>query len=90
MQENYSAGVKHYDQEEYVLAIESLERALRGYYTADVECRVMCEGPQRFEEYEYLEYKADLYEAIAGEVSNQSPCPFKTQDMYVPWLLGCF
>uniref|UniRef100_A0A8C0IMK9 procollagen-proline 3-dioxygenase n=1 Tax=Chelonoidis abingdonii TaxID=106734 RepID=A0A8C0IMK9_CHEAB len=58
-------GVRHYDQEEYALAIESLERALRGYYTADVECRVMCEGPQRFEEYEYLEYKADLYEAIA-------------------------
>uniref|UniRef100_A0A8C0IMH6 procollagen-proline 3-dioxygenase n=1 Tax=Chelonoidis abingdonii TaxID=106734 RepID=A0A8C0IMH6_CHEAB len=63
--ENYSTGVRHYDQEEYALAIESLERALRGYYTADVECRVMCEGPQRFEEYEYLEYKADLYEAIA-------------------------
>ncbi|EMP37653.1 Prolyl 3-hydroxylase 2 [Chelonia mydas] len=72
--ENYSAGVKHYDQEEYVLAIESLERALRGYYTADVECRVMCEGPQRFEEYEYLEYKADLYEAIADHYMQILVC----------------
>lgn len=32
-----------------------------------MECRALCEGPQRFEEYEYLGYKAGLYEAIAGK-----------------------
>uniref|UniRef100_A0A8C8SKC1 procollagen-proline 3-dioxygenase n=1 Tax=Pelusios castaneus TaxID=367368 RepID=A0A8C8SKC1_9SAUR len=72
--EDYSAGVKLYDEEEYALAIESLERALNGYYAADVECRVLCEGPQRFEEYDYLEYKADLYEAIADHYMQILMC----------------
>lgn len=68
LQEDYSAGVRHYDKEEYELAIEFLERALRGYYSEDEDCQIMCEGPQRFEEHEYLDYKAGLYEAIAGEI----------------------
>lgn len=68
LQEDYSAGVRHYDKEEYELAVEFLERALKGYYIEDEDCQIMCEGPQRFEEHEYLEYKAGLYEAIAGEI----------------------
>lgn len=68
LQEDYSAGVRHYDKEEYDLAIEFLERALKGYYSEDEDCQIMCEGPQRFEEHEYLDYKAGLYEAIAGEI----------------------
>lgn len=67
LQEAYSAGVKHYEREEYGPAIEQLERALEEYYTADEECRVLCEGPQRFAEHEFLDYQADLYEAVAGE-----------------------
>uniref|UniRef100_K7GAA7 procollagen-proline 3-dioxygenase n=1 Tax=Pelodiscus sinensis TaxID=13735 RepID=K7GAA7_PELSI len=72
--EDYSAGVKHYDEEEYVPAIKRMERALKGYYTADVECRALCEGPQRFEEYEYLEYQAGLYEAIADHYMQILVC----------------
>lgn len=68
LQEDYSAGVRHYDREEYELAIELLERALQGYYSEDEDCQLMCEGPQRFEEHEHLDYKAGLYEAIAGEI----------------------
>lgn len=68
LQEDYSAGVRHYDKEEYELAIQFLERALEGYYSEDEDCQIMCEGPQRFEEHEYLDYKAGLYEAIAGEI----------------------
>ncbi|KAM6442832.1 prolyl 3-hydroxylase 2 isoform 2-T2 [Liasis olivaceus] len=63
--EDYLSGVRYYDKEEYHLAIDFLERALKEYGVADAECRVLCEGPQRFEEYEYLDYKATLYEAIA-------------------------
>ncbi|KAJ7324628.1 hypothetical protein JRQ81_017648, partial [Phrynocephalus forsythii] len=63
--EDYLSGIRHYDREEYPLAIEFLERALTEYNVADTECRVLCEGPQRFEDYEYLDYKATLYEAIA-------------------------
>ncbi|XP_070609947.1 prolyl 3-hydroxylase 2 isoform X1 [Erythrolamprus reginae] len=63
--ENYLAGIWHYEREEYDLAIVHLEQALEDYEAADAQCQVLCEGPQRFEGYEYLDYKADLYEAIA-------------------------
>lgn len=33
-----------------------------------MECRVLCEGSQRFEEYEYLGYKGGFYEVIVGKV----------------------
>ncbi|XP_054839117.1 prolyl 3-hydroxylase 2 isoform X2 [Eublepharis macularius] len=72
--EDYLAGVRHYDQEEYHQAIHFLERALSGYSTADVECRILCEGPQRFEEYEYLDYKVTLYEAIADHYMQVLAC----------------
>uniref|UniRef100_A0A8C9L7Z8 procollagen-proline 3-dioxygenase n=1 Tax=Pavo cristatus TaxID=9049 RepID=A0A8C9L7Z8_PAVCR len=72
--EDYSAGVRHYDKEEYGLAIIFLERALEGYYAEDEDCQIMCEGPQRFEEHEYLEYKAGLYEAIADHYMQVLAC----------------
>ncbi|XP_065530345.1 prolyl 3-hydroxylase 2 isoform X2 [Lathamus discolor] len=72
--EDYSAGVKHYDKEEYELAIDFLESALKGYYSEDEDCQIMCEGPQRFEEHEYLEYKAGLYEAIADHYMQVLAC----------------
>ncbi|XP_057232592.1 prolyl 3-hydroxylase 2 [Malurus melanocephalus] len=72
--EDYSAGVRHYDKEEYELAIEFLERALKGYYSEDEDCQIMCEGPQRFEEHEYLDYKAGLYEAIADHYMQVLLC----------------
>ncbi|XP_028925675.1 prolyl 3-hydroxylase 2 isoform X4 [Ornithorhynchus anatinus] len=72
--ENYSAGVKHYEAGNFELAIESFEKALKEYFTADMECRALCEGPQRFEEYEYLEYKASLYEAIADHYMQILVC----------------
>lgn len=68
LQESYSAGVKHYEVDDFELAIKYFEQALREYFSEDTECRALCEGPQRFEEYEYLGYKAGLYEAIAGKV----------------------
>ena len=67
LQESYSAGVKHYEADDFELAIKYFEQALREYFNEDMECRALCEGPQRFEEYEYLGYKAGLYEAIAGK-----------------------
>uniref|UniRef100_A0A803YMY6 procollagen-proline 3-dioxygenase n=1 Tax=Meleagris gallopavo TaxID=9103 RepID=A0A803YMY6_MELGA len=72
--EDYTAGVRHYDKEEYGLAITFLERALKGYYAEDEDCQIMCEGPQRFEEHEYLEYKAGLYEAIADHYMQVLAC----------------
>ncbi|ERE75658.1 prolyl 3-hydroxylase 2-like protein [Cricetulus griseus] len=64
--ESYNAGVKHYEADDFEAAIKYFEQALREYYNEDVACRALCEGPQRFEEYEYLGYKGGLYEAIAA------------------------
>nr|XP_033813405.1 prolyl 3-hydroxylase 2 isoform X1 [Geotrypetes seraphini] len=72
--EDYTAAVKYYDAEEYELTIEHMEEALKGYYQADVECRAMCEGPQKFVEHEYVGYKANLYEAIADHYIQMLVC----------------
>ncbi|XP_032049163.1 prolyl 3-hydroxylase 2 [Aythya fuligula] len=72
--EDYTAGVRHYNREEYGLAIDFLERALVGYYSEDEDCQIMCEGPQRFEEHEYLDYKASLYEAVADHYMQVLAC----------------
>uniref|UniRef100_A0A8I5NDU1 procollagen-proline 3-dioxygenase n=1 Tax=Papio anubis TaxID=9555 RepID=A0A8I5NDU1_PAPAN len=73
--ESYSAGVKHYEADDFELAIRHFEQALREYFVEDIECRTLCEGPQRFEEYEYLGYKTGLYEAIAvGEYVKALEC----------------
>lgn len=72
LQESYNAGVKHYEADDFESAIKYFEQALREYFNEDMECRALCEGPQRFEEYEYLGYKGGLYEAIAGKASFDS------------------
>lgn len=48
-------------------AVPHLEAALRGYFVADEECRALCEGPYDYDGYNYLEYNADLFQAITGE-----------------------
>ncbi|XP_066458200.1 prolyl 3-hydroxylase 2 isoform X1 [Eleutherodactylus coqui] len=63
--DEYQTGIKLYDQEQYEEAINHFEEALKGYYRADIECRTMCGGPQKFDEYEYVDYRATLYEGIA-------------------------
>ncbi|XP_069473557.1 prolyl 3-hydroxylase 2 isoform X3 [Ambystoma mexicanum] len=72
--EDYRAGVRYYDAEQYEQAIEFFEEALGGYYQADEECRLLCEGPQRFEEYDYVGYSANLYEAISDHYIQTLVC----------------
>ncbi|OCT78503.1 prolyl 3-hydroxylase 2 [Xenopus laevis] len=72
--DDYHSGVKFYDADQYMLAIEKFERALKGYYQADLECRALCWGPQKFEDYEYIDYKATLYEAIADHYIQILAC----------------
>uniref|UniRef100_A0A5F9C8A0 procollagen-proline 3-dioxygenase n=1 Tax=Oryctolagus cuniculus TaxID=9986 RepID=A0A5F9C8A0_RABIT len=72
--ESYSAAVKHYEADDFEVAIKYFEQALREYFNEDAECRTLCEGPQRFEEYEYLGYKAGLYEAIADHYMQVLVC----------------
>ncbi|XP_056421407.1 prolyl 3-hydroxylase 2 isoform X1 [Hyla sarda] len=72
--DEYQTGIKLYDQEQYEQAIKHFEEALKGYYRADVECRVMCGGPQKFNEYEYVDYSATLYEGIADHYMQVLVC----------------
>lgn len=59
--------MKLYDSGDFEGAVALLEEALVEYYKADVECRALCQWPQKFKDYDYLRYRYSLYEVISGE-----------------------
>uniref|UniRef100_A0A8C5TXF1 procollagen-proline 3-dioxygenase n=1 Tax=Malurus cyaneus samueli TaxID=2593467 RepID=A0A8C5TXF1_9PASS len=59
------AGVQHYDADEYLQAVASLEESLTEALSALEECRALCEGPWEDED-EEEQMQPGLYEAIAG------------------------
>lgn len=65
-QREFQLGVRFYTEEQPAAAILHLEKALEEYFVADTECRALCEGPYDYEGYNYLEYNADLFQAITG------------------------
>ncbi|XP_033885266.3 prolyl 3-hydroxylase 2-like isoform X1 [Acipenser ruthenus] len=73
-QQAFTSGVKHYDAGDYEKAISFFEEALLEYGKADVECRALCEGPQKFEEHEYLDYYPGLYKAISDHYTQILIC----------------
>lgn len=66
----FAAAVKLYDQGDFAAAIAEFEEALLEYYRADVECRALCQWPQKFEGYDYLRYRYSLYEVVSGETGE--------------------
>lgn len=62
-----------YSEEQPQEAVPHLEAALREYFVADEECRALCEGPYDYDGYNYLEYNADLFQAITGAGRNPAP-----------------
>ena len=64
-----------YSEEQLQEAAPHLETALREYFVADEECRALCEGPYDYDGYNYLEYNADLLQAITGAGPKPSPRP---------------
>lgn len=40
------------------------------YFTANRECRVLCEGAYNYDGYNYMEYSADLFQTITGETDG--------------------
>ncbi|XP_053566219.1 prolyl 3-hydroxylase 2 isoform X2 [Bombina bombina] len=72
--EDYHEGVRLYDTEQYTQAIEKMEEALKGYFRADAECRALCGGPQKFEDYEYVGYSASFYERLADHYIQILAC----------------
>ncbi|KAM9444013.1 prolyl 3-hydroxylase 1 [Clarias gariepinus] len=56
---------KHlYSTDEFSSSIEHFETALEEYFSADAECRALCEGAYDYDGYNYMEYGADLFQSI--------------------------
>lgn len=68
---SFTAAVKLYDKGDHEGAISLFEEALVEYYKADVECRALCQRPQKFEGYDYLRYQYSLYEVISGKKTRK-------------------
>ncbi|XP_039094609.1 prolyl 3-hydroxylase 1 [Hyaena hyaena] len=70
----FRLGVRLYSEEQPHEAVAHLEAALREYWVADAECRALCEGPYDYDGYNYLEYNADLFQAIADHYIQVLSC----------------
>uniref|UniRef100_A0A8C0PE21 procollagen-proline 3-dioxygenase n=1 Tax=Canis lupus familiaris TaxID=9615 RepID=A0A8C0PE21_CANLF len=70
----FRLGVRLYSEEQPHEAVAHLEAALREYVVADTECRALCEGPYDYDGYNYLEYNADLFQAIADHYIQVLSC----------------
>ncbi|XP_041346177.1 prolyl 3-hydroxylase 1 [Pyrgilauda ruficollis] len=70
----FQLGVRFYTEEQPAAAILHLEKALEEYFVADTECRALCEGPYDYEGYNYLEYNADLFQAITDHSMQVLSC----------------
>ncbi|XP_030634144.1 prolyl 3-hydroxylase 1 [Chanos chanos] len=57
-------GKRLYSSDEFGPAIDHFELAVNEYFAADQECRVLCEGAYDYDGYNYMEYTADLFQAI--------------------------
>ncbi|KAJ7306473.1 hypothetical protein JRQ81_009827 [Phrynocephalus forsythii] len=72
--EEFRLGVSYYTEEDSQEAVVHLEKALEEYWAADTQCRALCEGAYDYEGYNYLEYTADLYQAIVDHYTQVLGC----------------
>ncbi|XP_060934558.1 prolyl 3-hydroxylase 2 [Limanda limanda] len=73
-QQSFTAAVRLYGSGDYEGAIALFEEALVEYYTADVECRALCQGPQRFEGHDHLRYRYSLHELVSDHFTQVLHC----------------
>ncbi|KAK3536768.1 hypothetical protein QTP86_023010 [Hemibagrus guttatus] len=59
-------GKRLYSADGFSDSIEHFEKALEEFFTADAECRALCEGEYDYDGYNYMEYNADLFQSITG------------------------
>uniref|UniRef100_A0A3P9JZ33 procollagen-proline 3-dioxygenase n=1 Tax=Oryzias latipes TaxID=8090 RepID=A0A3P9JZ33_ORYLA len=67
-------GKKYYSDDSFGLAAAHFEAALDEYFTADKECRVLCEGAYRYDGYNYMEYSADLFQTMTDHYIQALNC----------------
>uniref|UniRef100_A0A668AZM2 procollagen-proline 3-dioxygenase n=1 Tax=Myripristis murdjan TaxID=586833 RepID=A0A668AZM2_9TELE len=73
-QRSFTAAVRLYDKGDYEGAIIMFEDALVEYYKADVECRALCQEPQRFDAHDHLLYRYSLHELISDHFTQVLHC----------------
>ncbi|XP_062250871.1 prolyl 3-hydroxylase 2 [Platichthys flesus] len=73
-QQSFTAAVRLYGTGDYEGAIALFEEALVEYYKADVECRALCQGPQRFEGHDHLRYRYSLHELVSDHFTQVLHC----------------
>lgn len=66
-QAEFLLGKRYYSDDSFGLAAEHFKVAVDEYFTADKECRALCEGAYNYDGYNYMEYSADLFQTITGE-----------------------
>ncbi|KAK7889471.1 hypothetical protein WMY93_025031 [Mugilogobius chulae] len=73
-QRYFTDAVKVYDKGDYEAAIVLFEEALVEYFKADVECRALCQGPQKFENHDHLRYRYSLHELVSDHFTQVLHC----------------
>uniref|UniRef100_A0A668AJG2 procollagen-proline 3-dioxygenase n=1 Tax=Myripristis murdjan TaxID=586833 RepID=A0A668AJG2_9TELE len=62
------------NDDSFGLAAEHFEVAVDEYFTADKECRALCEGAYNYDGYNYMEYSADLFQTITDHYMQVLNC----------------
>ncbi|KAK7907418.1 hypothetical protein WMY93_016030 [Mugilogobius chulae] len=67
-------GKRYYSHDSFGLAADYFEAALEEYFTADKECRALCEGSYNYDGYNYMEYSADLFQTMTDHYTQVLNC----------------
>ncbi|XP_068994791.1 prolyl 3-hydroxylase 1 [Embiotoca jacksoni] len=67
-------GKSYYSDDSFGLAAEHFEVAVDEYFTADKECRALCEGAYNYDGYNYMEYSADLFQTVTDHYMQVLNC----------------
>ncbi|KAK5873091.1 hypothetical protein PBY51_013735 [Eleginops maclovinus] len=67
-------GKSYYSDDSFGLAADHFEAAVNEYFTADKECRALCEGTYNYDGYNYMEYSADLFQTMTDHYMQVLNC----------------
>ncbi|XP_029287600.1 prolyl 3-hydroxylase 1 [Cottoperca gobio] len=71
---DFLLGKSYYSDDSFGLAADHFEVAVDEYFTADKECRVLCEGAYNYDGYNYMEYSADLFQTMTDHYMQVLNC----------------
>ncbi|XP_062402344.1 prolyl 3-hydroxylase 1 [Sardina pilchardus] len=67
-------GKRLYSSDNFEGAVSHLEKAVEEFFPAYEECRALCEGSYDYDGYNYMEYKADLFQAMTDHFLQVLNC----------------